>query len=751
MPSRTVNRQWTKRLGRQRQKLHLRVRTILLAVLVVQYRVATTGASFHYPTTGIVVGHIAEINKMVVENRGFRSRWSGSGPAAPDSDLADDHGMGSSSNIDCSWETVEHFETENLFGDLDDTCNFEQLCGELDDHHEDVPQGPQVMRPKPKALPARPVTLSSESLAIKRTADEMASRHVHKVTSDLKQPWQTGPLASLFSRPKPFWDRLQVSQVIPLVGLSDHVTASSSRNSVPLQIQQTELTVRRIRSSRLVASSDNFRHVALSRFKTMVLLDLSCTRLGRSLTTFAGTLCSDEELCQVFMDVFSPKATGTVLKRCNALWRFSCWIQTRGGGSPFNQNDSTIYSYVCYLRDSGAGATTPSQFVEALRFADALIGFTVTSLKDMLSPRVTGAAHSFYMTKRIRKPAEVLTVQEIGALEDICLHDHEVHRRLIAGHLIFSFAAAARWHDSMYVVSIDLSNAGPIILLEALTSKHKSSRGKEQQMELLPFTALGHVTREESCGSSWMKSRQESDVVTWEHFLSSWSESSHCWVNSRMPTAEATGWLRELLEPHVGSDRAAKLTVHGLKATLLSWAAKSTMFSADEQLALGHHVSAQYRSAMIYSRDNQISLCKKLYTMFSRIRDGTFDPDGTRVSRLFQLAFDTALEREGCDSDDSSSDSDDASSVASSDGEHSKLDQKSTYRRLEADDMEADLCLNNQNSKVIHLLICEDEKFWCGRNPSSSFRRAAKEDLSTPEAVVCASCSHAYRAAQRDL
>ena len=31
-----------------------------------------------------------------------------------------------------------------------------------------------------------------------------------------------------------------------------------------------------------------------------------------------------------------------------------------------------------------------------------------------------------------------------------------------------------------------------------------------------------------------------------------------------MSTAEATGWLRELLEPHAGPDRARKLTVHGL-------------------------------------------------------------------------------------------------------------------------------------------------------------------------------------------
>ena len=72
-----------------------------------------------------------------------------------------------------------------------------------------------------------------------------------------------------------------------------------------------------------------------------------------------------------------------------------------------------------------------------------------------------------------------------------------ISSQVVAGHLLFSFAAAARWHDSMYVVALEASMAGDISLLEALTSKHKSSRGKEQQMELLPFTALGRITTDD--------------------------------------------------------------------------------------------------------------------------------------------------------------------------------------------------------------------------------------------------------------
>ena len=271
-------------------------------------------------------------------------------------------------------------------------------------------------------------------------------------------------------------------------------------------------------------------------------------------------------------------------------------------------------------------------------------------------------------------------------------------------------------------------------------------------MELLPFfTALGKLILDCFWGSSWLDARSGCNAQHWTHFLNSWSDSAHSWVDSRMSSAEATGWLREFLEPCSGADRANRLTVHGKKATLLSWAAKSTLFGADEQLALGHHVHAQYRSAMIYSRDNQIGLCKKLHDMFTRIRDGLFDPDTARVSRLFQLAYSTMLEDHGDDdSSDSSADSD-ASSVAHSDGEHDSVAQRPNYKRLEADNLEVESCVINRNSKVIHMIAGEDEKFWCGRHPSSTSRKASVEDLSATEAVMCASCSQAYRASGQGM
>ena len=253
----------------------------------------------------------------------------------------------------------------------------------------------------------------------------------------------------------------------------------------------------------------------------------------------------------------------------------------------------------------------------------------------------------------------------------------------------------------------------------------------------------------ENWADSWLSAREDSCSFEWCHFLCSWSEHQGDWADTKMSTAEATFWLRELLEPMVGPDRSAVLTVHGLKATMLSWAAKSMLFTPEEQLALGHHVSSHYKSALIYSRDNQIGLCKKIYDMMDKIKAGTFNPDGSRVQRLLQLTMARAQELQSDDDSDTSSTSTDASSVASSEGEH-REPEPSSFRRLDAADIDRDHCFINTRSRVVHLQLLGQQKFWCGRCASSSFRKASRDDLANAETVICASCSDSFRAANPD-
>ena len=628
---------------------------------------------------------------------GFRKRWTERSNfdmncdsiASPSNSALGIFGDGSDEE---SWNQVECTDAS-----MSQPLNpAEELGTDMSDFGAGASIGkPSFVLPTSKSKPMKPQVSERTGLLVKRTADELASHCIHRQISDMKQPWQRGPLTSVYNKRKSLFDSSVFSGRPTLVGLSDHVTAVDDDASIPKLIQSNTATAKRIQASKVVVCDDDFRRLALSRFKTMVTIDLEATRLGRSMISFAGTMCSESELAQLFTDVFSPKSSGTILKRSNALWKFSCWLQNRMLGSPFAQSEPVIYAYVCHLRDIGAGATAPSQFLEAMRFADALLGFCNNDSKSLASPRVTGAAHAMYMTKRIRKPAETLHLDEVRELERICSEDDATYRRVIAGNLLFCLMAAARWHDTMYIVTLDVTEHAGLILLEAATERHKSSRGKELQMELLPFTALGRITSDQPWGTAWYNARSLESACARDSFLHSWSESTHNWSEHRMSTAEATYWLRELLEPTVGVERSQVLTVHGLKATMLSWAAKSLMFTADEQLALGHHVSAQYRSSMIYSRDNQIGLCKKIQTMLDSIVDGYFNPDQPRVERLFHLTMDR--------------------------------------------------CCINIVSRIIHLKGENDDRLRCGRVKSSNFHEVAASDLSNPEATICVNCSAIHR------
>ena len=109
-------------------------------------------------------------------------------------------------------------------------------------------------------------------------------------------------------------------------------------------------------------------------------------------------------------------------------------------------------------------------------------------------------------------------------------------------------------------------------LIEAETSKHKTSTTKQMQTELLPFTALGRAFNIKAWAEPWMAARESEGLKAGPPFLPSWSETAGLWTERKMTSAEASSWLRELLAPTSGFERAAKLTIHGLKATLISWA-----------------------------------------------------------------------------------------------------------------------------------------------------------------------------------
>ncbi|CAE7440969.1 unnamed protein product [Symbiodinium sp. CCMP2592] len=110
-----------------------------------------------------------------------------------------------------------------------------------------------------------------------------------------------------------------------------------------------------------------------------------------------------------------------------------------------------------------------------------------------------------------------------------------------------------------------------------------------------------------------------------------------------MGSAEATSWLRELIEEEIGADAARKLRAHSCKVTLLTWAGQSGRFSREERTLLGHHAEATTRSAT-YDRDAVLALHSKVFLMLQDISAGLQEPDAPAARKLLSMELITKEE-----------------------------------------------------------------------------------------------------------
>ena len=411
------------------------------------------------------------------------------------------------------------------------------------------------------------------------------------------------------------------------------------RAAIPasISLQPSHAAVRkRIIFTTYNVRDDELRSRALNRFKVLVCLDLSATGIGRSMLNCIGSLDSHTDVLQVLEDSLASKATGTLLKRASSLWRWANWLASSGKGTCFDQTESTVYQYMNHLRDTGSAPTSASHFVEAVRFAEQVFKLVKMDVRTILTSRVTGAAHNMFLQKRKLKQAPAFTVEAVSVFEDICNHDERPHVRAICGSILFCIFACVRWFDAMRIESITLDKYITMSLLEAATSKHKTSMTKETKTMLLPFTSLGQFLGSVNWGDSFMNARSDSGLHGQDLFLPSWNEIGQSWSAYPMSSGEATCWIRELLST-AGVEDYDRFSSHSAKCTLLTWAGMTTLFTREERTLLGHHVEPQTKSATIYNRDSQILLQYKVLKLINLIRTKKLKPDVGRAERLAMM------------------------------------------------------------------------------------------------------------------
>ena len=460
-----------------------------------------------------------------------------------------------------------------------------------------------------------------------------------RTSKRIKMPWEKGPLAPVFNR-EPVMKRFAVKPCA--IGLADVLSPEPKRSVQPSAIPvgtiaaPQDLVKRRIAMTSYNIQEDELRSRALNKFKVLVSLDPHATKIGRSMLDALGRLEDNDTMMHILSDSLATKATGTLTKRASALWRWANWLAESRMGTCFRQTEANVYKYMNFLREQGYAPTAASHFLEALGFAHQVFTLCHMNPSTVLTSRVKGAAHSMFLQKRKLKQAPAFSVEAVRAFETMVLQDPRDHIKVICGSILFCILACIRWTDAMRIENVQLDRFSTILIVEASTSRHKTSMSKEHKTRLLPYTATGRFLSKAFWADSWFAARKDSGLENGLLFLPSWNEVSGTWSKQPMSSGEATCWIREILHMcDIG--QCFEVSSHSCKCTLLTWAGMCNVFTREERTLLGHHVEPQTKASTTYSRDAQILLQYKVMKVLTLIDTGRLKPDASRAERLSML------------------------------------------------------------------------------------------------------------------
>ena len=387
--------------------------------------------------------------------------------------------------------------------------------------------------------------------------------------------------------------------------------------------------------SRREAADEDIRRMALSKLRDLILGDPAATNLGISLKSSVSSLIE-----QSFSDCFRSKASTTLQKRANSLWRLSKLLASRGMLTLLRLTEEDLYMAVCSLRESKAGATSGQRIIEALHFLDGTAGLSLVDVRSFISGRCRGVARDMFLGKDPLQQKYPLRVEQVAWLEELIQHSSSMHGCVI-GQLLFCVHAACRWRDSQRLKKIDIEYAHDESLLNADAISSKTALTLDAKTRFIPYAALGvGIGGVADWAQKWLQSRAEEGLLMEDFILPSFSQKKGLWLDQPMSAAEATCWLREYLAQRFPGEDLSMYSSHSCKSTLLTWAGRSTVvvFTMPERRILGHHMDPSSKSVLTYARESYTSLYAKVLLMYLKIRSGEFKPDLRAIERVLQFA-----------------------------------------------------------------------------------------------------------------
>ena len=506
--------------------------------------------------------------------------------------------------------------------------------GRSESEHPFPPLPPVVPKTRQAQLPPF-LRSDSASLASRPATSDFLSNLMARqpVVSKPQLPWERGPMAKVFGtdRPKP----LQPTRV----GVKDfHLQTVMAPPQVQGPKAGQEFGAMRAYYATRIKTDDELRFKALQRFRVLLVSEPTASVLGDTLWEVSSQMGGDNEAASVVMDAFAGRATGTLVKYSAAYWRYATWVTTNRVGTPLRLSETLVYRYICHLRDSKCGATAAATFLQSVSYLYKVARIKEPSVDFLMSSRVRGAARSMFEGKRCLRQAPPLTVEMVRVLEQTaCLRDGS-YLTLVAGHLCFCLYACCRFGDSQALENIQVTEGGPIVLVETSTRSYKTATSKEKKTTFLPLLALViGMEPDDPWAYGWQEAREALPAnCAWA--LPAYSWNSGKFLNRDLSTGEASFCLREILaNGGIAPSECWKVSSHSLKSTLLSWCSKSAKVTFEDRRLLGHHVDRNAASPLCYSRDECTRLAALVYGVLHLIRTGVLDPDLPRVMRLKAL------------------------------------------------------------------------------------------------------------------
>ena len=556
-------------------------------------------------------------------------------------------------------------------------------------------------------------------------------------THDIKMPWEKGPLAPVFGAPAP---ALPTAKTLtpPMVGLVDTLAPTVlDRQDSPGPVGPiSKFAIKRIAAAKCVVPEDEMLARCLNQIKSLLLMDLQGTEVGITLCNLAGGLDESADVLQILRDCFARKATATILKRTSSLWTLAGWMVENEQTNVWTMTEQQLYRFMCALRDEDAAPTKASHLVEALNFFDNALKFKKVVCKDILSSRVLGAAHSMYLGKRKLKQAPQLSVAAVRALEIVCTSQTSLLRTAVSGALLFCVFAVARWSDFARLENVWTDKCEDLVLVEAETARHKTSKSKEAKTRLLPFTAIGRFECEEAWGECFVDALDSIKHDTGLPFLPSWNDRSGTWATSPMTTAEASLFLKEFVDTVLGDKEASRYSSHSCKPTVLTWCGMTEVLTREECTMLGHHVEPSTKSATTYNRDSQLLLQAKVAKVLDMITAGQLEPDASRATRLSKMMPHT---EDNLEVEEVSAESDFEDTEGDSIHSKNHLSSRPSVPLGAPDEYQF---VEHKLAGTIHVVQDESsDKLACGRRKTINMRPVEPDAIDAATAPFCIQCN----------